>query len=425
MHATNFNTSQPPLEYIRNSRPQRVKKPQNTQANFDKSLHQKRAEIRTRTFFLQAAARDCLRHERVSFCTRLILPHKSKVDVMKHVEESQSVHFRNLAVCASVWHCPLCSQRISEYRREELSRAVQASGYNVALLTYTLRHRKNTSLKVVLDKIQDAYRRTKSGRAYQRIKDKLGIVGSIKALEVTYGEHGWHPHIHELLIMDARDAASIAAIDEEVRKLWLDRVKKVGGYASKKHGFKVSDHQANIDEYVTKYGRLPERLTDGEGNQTWSLEHELTKAASKRAKSEHGFTPFALLEMYASSGDEMARDLFQEYAMEFKGRQQLQWSRGLKKLLGVDEIADEIAAEAHEHAEGYELLASIDLLTWREILRRGERAEILNAAARMNAQELQNYILIYHPDFPRNVNPDATPLRQIHEERMQDANRKE
>lgn len=408
MLRTNHIKKRPYLVYIRNSRPQDAVSEFSHRVNTDEKL----AHLeRTRIYFLQSAARDLLRSERVSFCTRLILPHEHSVNVMKHAETS-SVHYRNLAVCASVWHCPLCSGRISEHRREELTRAFKASGYNVALLTYTLHHRKTTKLKTVLGMVQDAYRRTKSGRAYQAAKKELGIVGSIKALEVTYGRHGWHPHIHELLVLDATEQADIDKIDATLRTLWLDRVKKIGGYAHQIHGFKVSDHQHAIKEYVAKYGKLPARLTDDEGEQNWSLEHELTKGLSKRSRDdENGFTPFQLLEAYAIHDDEEAKRLFQEYAFEFKGRLQLQWSRGLKDLLNVEEISDEMAAEKHQHDEQYELLAEIDLLTWRKILSERKRAYILNLATQVSPDAFRALIQCEHPDYPANIRPDLKPYK--------------
>ena len=35
------------------------------------------------------------------------------------------------------------------------------------------------------------------------VKDELGIVGTIRSLEVTCGPNGWHPHLHVLIFAGA------------------------------------------------------------------------------------------------------------------------------------------------------------------------------------------------------------------------------
>ena len=58
-----------------------------------------------------------------------------------------------------------------------------------------------------------------------------------------------------------------------------------------------------------------------------------------------GRSPFQLLADYADQNDARAGALFAEFAGVFKGRRQLVWSPGLKKLAGIDEVSDEQAAE--------------------------------------------------------------------------------
>ena len=52
-----------------------------------------------------------------------------------------------------------------------------------------------------------------------------------------------------------------------------------------------------------------------------------------------------MLADYADQNDARAGALFAEFAGVFKGRRQLVWSPGLKKLAGIDEVSDEQAAE--------------------------------------------------------------------------------
>ena len=70
------------------------------------------------------------------------------------------------------------------------------------------------------------------------------------------------------------------------------------------------------------------------------------KSLPCRARSRpRGRSPFQLLADYADQNDARAGALFAEFAGVFKGRRQLVWSPGLKKLAGIDEVSDEQAAE--------------------------------------------------------------------------------
>src|SRR5260370_41109162 len=70
---------------------------------------------------LQREARALLPDERVAFCMRRI--QATAVDVL-YSPQNQTAHFGGLMVCGSIWVCPLCAARISEYRRVEVEQAI-------------------------------------------------------------------------------------------------------------------------------------------------------------------------------------------------------------------------------------------------------------------------------------------------------------
>ncbi|HAB0062371.1 TPA_asm: rolling circle replication protein, Rep63 protein, partial [Listeria monocytogenes] len=82
----------------------------------------------------------------------------------------------------------------------------------------------------------------------------------------------------------------------------------------------------------------------------WGLEHELTKGHVKQGRNG-GFTPFDLLQysmLEATMNGRTSASLWQEFAISTKGARQLVWSRGLKKLLKIEEKTDEELAEETE-----------------------------------------------------------------------------
>ena len=78
----------------------------------------------------------------------------------------------------------------------------------------------------------------------------------------------------------------------------------------------------------------------------WGLSEEMTKGHLKKGRSS--CSPFDLLNystMDVTIGDRTAADLWQEFAIATKGKRQLEWGRGLKKLLLIDEKTDEQLAQ--------------------------------------------------------------------------------
>ncbi len=247
--------------------------------------------------------------------------------------------YRNLQLCNSVWACPVCAARITEARRQELTicvRLARAQGNGTALVTYTLQHSNGQSLKVTKDAVSAAYRTMKSGRWYQGMKAKYGILDSVRAFEVTHGDSGWHPHIHELMFFDhPLSSEELGSLRIEFRRQWVVMLEKQGFEASWARGVDIRTADDQIAGYVAKFGRDP-AVVD---TPSWSLEHEVAKAPVKTS-SKGGRTPFQLLADYGD-GDEAAGDLFVEYALTMKGSKQLVWSRGLRERLGLGaEVAD-------------------------------------------------------------------------------------
>lgn len=318
-------------------------------------------------FKWQAAAARLLPKERVAKCLRDLAHNQTEV-VITYNPESERVNFRGLMTCGSVWTCPVCSSKITELRRQELTRVVveiKAKGWGVALATYTQRHRKYQNCADLLEAFKQATRRFKSGKRWQGMKAKYGFIGSILALEVTYTEsNGWHVHAHEMMIFDhvlTDEETQAAAVD--FKHLWV----KVAA-ADWSHGFDLKAGFDTVGDYVAKFGREPK-------NPGWTLEHEITKSGVKQAAAG-GRTPFGLLDDY-SQGDIEAGQLFVEYAKAFKGRRQLQGMAKVKKLLDMAEpelTDEELLSNSIE--DGLPVV-TLEAATWYGVLQHVSRWDIV------------------------------------------------
>jgi hypothetical protein len=114
----------------------------------------------------------------------------------------------------------------------------------------------------------------------------------------------------------------------------------------------------------------------------WGLEHELTKGHVKKGRNG-GYTPFDLLQysmLDATMNGRTAASLWQEFGIATKGARQLSWSRGLKKLLLIEEKTDEELAE--ETDKNAITLRSVDCFTFSLLCTYQLRHEFLRCIER-------------------------------------------
>lgn len=345
-----------------------------------------------RRFALQAAARVLLPAHRVCDCCRKPVPGASAVELW-YSDKVQAAHYKQLQTCGAVWVCPVCAARITERRRVELQRAIDNGVYRPVLVTLTVRHAVGDALVALLDGLLDAYRVFVRGRAYQSAKREYGIVGTVRALEVTCGDNGWHPHLHLLVFMRSGDTEAFA---EWAKSRWLHSVSVAGLDATWEHGADVKDAWAWVAQYVAKWGREPK----------WGVDRELTKGHAKSGRVG-GRSPNQLLSDYID-GDFEAGRLWLEYVAAFRGKSQLRWSKGLRDVLGLGaEVSDEqLARETDENQS--RLLASITLDQWRVVLACNAVGDVLAVAQQDNELALWEFLeslpgmpagAVFHPAF--------------------------
>lgn len=290
---------------------------------------------RLRRWRLQTVARRLLPESRLHVCFRYAIPERSPRIYRRECGDSHHAYFSGLLVCGLLWICPVCAAKIAERRRVELIGALRdhrAGGGGAYLMTLTVPHAINQPCRDVTDRLLDAYRRLGQGRV-RWTSVVPDYIGSIRALEVTHGAHGWHSHLH-VLVFTSQAVSELVGAQEILRDRW-EHVTRLTGFTglSREHGLTLQGG-ASAAEYVTK------------GN--WGAAEELTRAHSKLG-GRGGRTPFQLLSD-TGDGDERAGELFQEFAEAFRGRRQLVWSRGLRDQLGLnrEQSDEELATETVE-----------------------------------------------------------------------------
>lgn len=280
--------------------------------------------------------------------------------------------------CGSWWACPVCAAKIQERRRREIDAAfgwAYASGLKPVMVTLTFPHRAWHDLGGLLVAQREALRRLRAGKRAVKLKRSTGLVGLIRALELTHGRNGWHPHTHEVWFVD--DGTDVDVLRNEVVGMWqtacvaaglLDPKDPAQVGAFRERAVHVVD-RVHSGSYIAKAG------LDGS-----AADHEMASGSTKHGRRK-GQTPAQLLAA-AGAGDVRAGALWVAMVDALRGRPALFWSPKLKHKVGVDDRTDEETVQAQD--ETAEAMAQLDRDAWAFVRRkRDARAEALAVAERV------------------------------------------
>lgn len=326
---------------------------------------------------LKSAVNRLLPNSNTSKCMvwRKPIPGQGLSDI--HVcrgQDTKKAFYHGLMSCGSVWNCPVCSAKISERRRIELKEALEVAkkkDYAIHFVTLTFPHGISDDLQDILPKMTKAYGKLSNGKysvksQLKKFHPDAKIHGFIRAVEVTHGQHGFHPHVHMIVFTDRETGSSF--LEYIYGKAWQRACRLVGlPIPSNEHGCTVKDG-SYAAEYASK----------------WGLEEEMTKANSKQTRTK-GVTPWGLLRCIVDGDDpeytpERASGLFRAYSKAFTGKRQLYWSNGLRKLLSADkEVSDEELAERPDD-ERASILSTITPEQWKIIRRNKHQSALLDLA---------------------------------------------
>lgn len=338
-------------------------------------------------YFLQNAACQLLPESRVTACLKLIIPGRNGVDVL-YSDERKRARLGNLCACGLIWICPVCASRISEQRAALLLAGMAAAKVNALHIVFTMSHGASQRLKPNLDALLDAYKSLTHGSVWVSFEQRYGWLTAIRALEVTHGANGWHPHLHVLAFMKQPlhyDEAFM--FDIQLTDMWRARLASKGASASEEYGVFIGTNEKSAAAYLAKFGREP--TIGANGKSAWGIERELTKAVTKNARW-NGRTPLALLSDYAH-GDQQAGALFIEFVEAFTNKKQLVIPIAARKLLNLDDITDaQLAAAPLSPIE--RLLVRLDIEQWKRILFGDLRGDLMAVANTGSADQLARWL---------------------------------
>lgn len=278
-------------------------------------------------FRWQSYLAEVLGQGRMSFCLRRAGFGVPKVRIV--MREGRAA-YRGVFRCENNWLCPWCSQASVRRRAAQLRQAQaswEASGGVVMMVTFTLAHKSNERLGPVYGRLAQAFRHMLGVSAFRAWRKSIGWETHAKALEVTYGRNGWHPHLH-LAVFGSKpwDGDAVRAL----RVLWRRALQRVGGECVEIFGCHVQ-RVHDTGNYMTK----------------WDFAAEMAAGLAKGGHQRVFGVPSRV----------------QEFAHWQRGKAPFRWARGAQSLLGFDD--DPVEAVDVEDVE----VVAFDAGVWERAVR--------------------------------------------------------
>lgn len=291
-------------------------------------------------------------------------------------------YYSNLQLCANVHVCPVCAAKIRYQRALEIAVACSIAlsmGWGIEFVTLTMPHDQGDRLAALLVAVAESYTATRSGRAAQAEREMLGILHTIKALEITVGPNGWHPHLH-VLVFTARPLTS-----RQRRQLrngwhgrWADAIEHAGYRRPLRRLCDVRQvwNAAGVGRYVAAVDNVA---------------NEMARADLKQGRGSDHRSPWRLLADLVECGEVDDLSLWHEYERAMKGKYALRWSAGLKALLGQAESPTD--EEVVLQSTNDPTIAVISAALWPVVCNiRGMRLHILQVAEREGVEAVNELL---------------------------------
>lgn len=189
------------------------------------------------------------------------------------------------AQCGNAHLCPHCTSYKAAHMRGwielELLPAAKSRNLCLGLLTLTARHRRDCDWSTYVQNFYSAlgFFAISIDRAFK----KIGYLGRLRTLESPVGNHGIHPHIHDLFTY--APGTDLAKFQEIALKHWKKALKKVG-LDCNNHGINIKPEGKFDPLYVAKEMAAYDTKTGDTGDEEDSKNKNLFQLLDASAKGD-------------------------------------------------------------------------------------------------------------------------------------------
>lgn len=260
----------------------------------------------------------------LSLCGKGVIPvkgEKSAIYVLK-TEDGKDATFFGHQTCKNAWACPVCSVKRMHRHSIRIAAAIDAlheHGQVPIMITFTVLHNRFMSCKETTDILYTAWKlfihrgnkkTAHRNDIYSAFREDCGSTHQVRVAEVTYGEHGWHPHFHVLFWVNKFRVGVASKYETKLRARWDECIKQatlkiwkivrpeLSSEAATNKLSKLMRH-ANPESKSLYMSRTPtgQVLVQQSSNYVcgWTADKELTGSGLKTARAGH-YTPMQILE---------------------------------------------------------------------------------------------------------------------------------
>lgn len=311
-----------------------------------------------------------------------------------------------LMTCGSAWACPVCASKILKTRADEIAEVARAAipaGWDLALVTQTVRHSAGDDIETMFAGLRAADKALGQDRQFRSWRDAGAYAGQVCRIECTTGPNGAHVHLHKLMFFRRQlQEPEVSELEDLFYDRWAHCVaKKLGDqhvptamhgvdvtWATCACGDRLRECECNAPEvvagwYIAKMGLELAGIfskSAGLGNRSvWQVAHDLAKTK-----------PLPL----GDTSDDL--EIWESWCRATKGKRQITWSgaRGgrfdVRSELGLRHLDD-----AEEETEDPEHVVTIYHDEWIacQSVRRDFHLAALHAAESDGAEGVEALIV--------------------------------
>jgi hypothetical protein len=251
--------------------------------------------------------------------------------------------------CGNALFCPHCTPKVQAERADNVTTVLRkhlAGGGGALFLSLTASHAFTDSLESSLDAVMKSWRSLTGHRRWKGtngLKQRWQVTGFIKVLEITHGVHGWHPHLHVVVLTtqpvipppapdaDQGEWEDAAELVDEIR----DDLTDLWGRLVAGHGRKIVDG-VGVDVQ-------PIRDESGIGAYVSKVAMETTRSDLKTGKRDN--RSHWQVGLDAAAGDTQSMALWRELVETLHGRRTMSTSKRLWERYGISVRTDDEIAE--------------------------------------------------------------------------------
>lgn len=150
--------------------------------------------------------------------------------------DGEDAKFIGTATCKSAWSCPSCTAKVMARKGADIACLIDALATwdkeYPFMVTFTLPHTRYMSCNETFQLLKQAWYRFSQATTYKKTRKpskntlcaqwrhKYDIKHVVRAYEFTYGENGWHPHLHVLFWTKKENFATVADAEDTLNDYW-------------------------------------------------------------------------------------------------------------------------------------------------------------------------------------------------------------